>query len=249
MRATLALMDRSSYADVLAQPTRARLYALMQASSQPLDTVQLAGALGLHPNGVRAHLEQMRAAGLITRARARAPQQRGRPRDIWLIAPGVPDGPHIAELPPPARAGSAALPAPPPGGDEAYRRLAVLRSSLRSYLAWAEDKAREHGLTAAQFQLALAVHVSAGEDGPTMTELADALLLRHHSVVGLVDRAEEAGVVERVRHPEQPSRVHVRLTDEGVARFRMIADQHLQELAQLAPHMQALWGAFAPGRY
>lgn len=73
--------------DVLAQPSRARLFALLSELKRPAGTVELAERVGLHPNGVRVHLEQMQAAGLVERARAR--QARGRPRDAWTIAPGA----------------------------------------------------------------------------------------------------------------------------------------------------------------
>lgn len=70
--------------DVLAQPTRARLFALLVEIKHPAGTLELAERLGLHANGVRVHLERMEAAGLVVRARAR--QARGRPRDAWTIA-------------------------------------------------------------------------------------------------------------------------------------------------------------------
>jgi predicted ArsR family transcriptional regulator len=73
--------------DVLAQPSRARLFALLSELKRPAGTVELAERLALHPNGVRVHLERMQAAGLVERARAR--QARGRPRDAWTIAPGA----------------------------------------------------------------------------------------------------------------------------------------------------------------
>jgi predicted ArsR family transcriptional regulator len=76
--------------DVLAQPTRARLFALLDELKRPAGTVELADRLGLHPNGVRIHLERMQEAGLVQRARLR--QQRGRPPDIWRIAPGANPG-------------------------------------------------------------------------------------------------------------------------------------------------------------
>ena len=71
--------------DVLAQPTRARLFAHLAAVGRPAGTDELAAELGLHPSGVRVHLERLRAAGLITRERA--PQAVGRPRDSWQVAP------------------------------------------------------------------------------------------------------------------------------------------------------------------
>ena len=71
--------------DTLAQPTRAGLFSLLGEFKRPAGTVELAERLGLHPNGVRVHLERMEEAGLV--ARSRAPQPRGRPRDAWTIAP------------------------------------------------------------------------------------------------------------------------------------------------------------------
>jgi len=70
--------------DPLAQPTRARLFALLGELIRPASTVELADRLGLHPNGVRLHLERLEQAGLVTRARERRP--RGRPRDAWAVA-------------------------------------------------------------------------------------------------------------------------------------------------------------------
>ena len=70
--------------DVLAQPTRSRLFALLGELKRPAGTVELAERLDLHPNGVRIHLERMEQAGLVERARVR--HQRGRPPDAWTIA-------------------------------------------------------------------------------------------------------------------------------------------------------------------
>jgi predicted ArsR family transcriptional regulator len=76
--------------DVLAQPTRARLFRLLGELRRPASTEELAVRVGLHPNGVRTHLERLRKAGLV--ARERPPQRRGRPRDIWVIAPDARPG-------------------------------------------------------------------------------------------------------------------------------------------------------------
>ena len=77
--------------DVLAQPSRARLFANLAGLGRPAGTNELAAELGLHPSGVRVHLERLRAAGLV--ARERVPQKIGRPRDSWSIAPdALPSG-------------------------------------------------------------------------------------------------------------------------------------------------------------
>jgi predicted ArsR family transcriptional regulator len=70
--------------DVLAQPTRARLFALLGELKRPTGTVELAERPELHPNGVRIHLERMEQAGLVERARVR--DRRGRPPDAWTIS-------------------------------------------------------------------------------------------------------------------------------------------------------------------
>jgi predicted ArsR family transcriptional regulator len=70
---------------VLTQQTRARLFSLLGELKRPASTEELAGELGLHPNGVRVHLERLREAGLVVRTRTLRP--RGRPRHEWSVAP------------------------------------------------------------------------------------------------------------------------------------------------------------------
>ena len=73
--------------DVLAQPVRAGLFERLYELGRPAPTVELADELDLHPNGVRAHLAALAASGLVRRERAR--RGRGRPRDLWSVAPGA----------------------------------------------------------------------------------------------------------------------------------------------------------------
>ena len=76
--------------DVLAQPTRARLFALLGERRRPASTDELAELLELHPNGVRVHLERLHEVGLVLRERER--RARGRPRDTWVISPDAQPG-------------------------------------------------------------------------------------------------------------------------------------------------------------
>jgi predicted ArsR family transcriptional regulator len=76
--------------NALSQPTRARMFALLGELKRPAGTAELAERLGLHPNGVRIHLERLEQAGLVVRVRAR--QARGRPPDAWTIAPDARPG-------------------------------------------------------------------------------------------------------------------------------------------------------------
>jgi predicted ArsR family transcriptional regulator len=80
----------------LAQPTRARIFAFLVEKRAPADTAEIAAAFGLHPNGIRTHLERLEAGGFVVRS-ARQPKGAGRPRDIWTVSPQAhPDGtsPH-----------------------------------------------------------------------------------------------------------------------------------------------------------
>jgi predicted ArsR family transcriptional regulator len=76
--------------DPLAQPTRARLFRLLGELGRAATTTELAERLELHPNGVRMHLERLERGGMVARSSELRP--RGRPRDLWVIAPGARPG-------------------------------------------------------------------------------------------------------------------------------------------------------------
>lgn len=78
-------MDLPPAEDPLSQPTRARIFALLVELKEAARTDDLATRLGLHPNGVRVHLERLQEAGLVERRQERA--GRGRPGDRWMVAP------------------------------------------------------------------------------------------------------------------------------------------------------------------
>src|SRR3954451_23035019 len=103
----------------------------------------------------------------------------------------------------------------PTPSDDDYRRLLSLRTGLRRFLRWSERQAQAAGLTPAQHQLLLAVRGHADHCGPTVGDVADHLLLRHHSAVGLIDRAEAAGLETRKPANDKPSGVRGRPHDEG----------------------------------
>lgn len=124
-----------------------------------------------------------------------------------------------------------------------YERLLELRTGLRRFLHWSEDQSREQGITPAQHQLLLAIRGHRGDHGPTVSDVAHSLMLKHHSVVGLIDRAQAAGLVRRERDRIQHALVRLQLTDEGERCIEALTAAHLAELSHLAPAMEALWGA------
>ena len=127
--------------------------------------------------------------------------------------------------------------------DDDYRRLLELRTGLRRFLRWSEGQAEAAGLTPAHHQLLLAIRGHDDPLGPTVGDVASHLMLRHHSAVGLVDRAEAAGLVRREPDAGNASAVRLRLTAAGATRLEELSELHLEELAHLAPAMHALWEA------
>ncbi len=125
--------------------------------------------------------------------------------------------------------------------DADYERLAELRYGLRRFLHWSEQQARQAGITPTQHQLLLAIRSSREPRGATVGEVAEILIIRHHSAVELINRAQEAGLVTRERDPETQSVVHLKLTEMGALTLSALSEVHLRELAQLAPTMQALF--------
>jgi uncharacterized protein YeaO (DUF488 family)/DNA-binding MarR family transcriptional regulator len=130
--------------------------------------------------------------------------------------------------------------------DEDYAHLLALRTGLRHFLRWSEQQASAAGLTPAQHQLLLAIRGHSDPRGPTVGEIADYLLLRHHSAVELIDRADAAGLVVRNRDRDDHRVVRLQLTDAGAKRLETLSALHLEELERLALRLPAAWQGLAP---
>lgn len=120
-----------------------------------------------------------------------------------------------------------------------FARLLAFRDGLRRFHRWSEEQAKGVGLTGAQHQLLLAVR-GHGE-APSIGDVAEHLLLRHHSVVELVDRAVSAGLVERVGDARDQRVVRLVLTAAGKDRVAALAGAHLEELSRLRRRFDSLW--------
>jgi DNA-binding MarR family transcriptional regulator len=124
--------------------------------------------------------------------------------------------------------------------DADYQRLLKFRTDLRRFLHWSEEQAEKAGLTAAQHQLLLSVRGHDGAQGPTIGDVAGYLMLRHHSAVGLVDRAVKAGMVERREDAGDRRVVRLRLTPLGQRTLQQLSALHLEEIQRLAPRIQEI---------
>ncbi|MGH9070544.1 MAG: DUF488 family protein, N3 subclade [Acidimicrobiales bacterium] len=130
--------------------------------------------------------------------------------------------------------------------DPDYARLLALRTGLRHFERWSAQQARAAGLTPAHHQLLLAIRGHRDPAGPTIGEVADYLLLRHHSTVGLIDRAESVGLVCRTRSRDDHRVVRLQLTDEGAERLEALSALHVEELARLAFDLPSAWAGLRP---
>ena len=127
-----------------------------------------------------------------------------------------------------------------------FERLLAFRMSLRRFQRWSEDQARAAGLTHVQHQLLVAVKGHPGTDPPAVSDLAGYLLLRHHSTVELVDRAELAGLVRRTPDARDARLVRVRLTAKGERILNELTPAHLVELHSLSAVLDELVAEVTP---
>jgi DNA-binding MarR family transcriptional regulator len=122
-----------------------------------------------------------------------------------------------------------------------YQHLLALRTGLRRFLHWSEEQAHAAGLTPSHHQLLLAVRGHDDPRGPTIGDVADYLLLRHHSAVELAQRAEGLGLIHRVADPDDGRVVRLVLTDKGSDSLEQLTALHVEELARLADDLRPVW--------
>ncbi|HWV35459.1 MAG TPA: MarR family transcriptional regulator, partial [Thermomicrobiales bacterium] len=94
------------------------------------------------------------------------------------------------------------------------RALSDFRYSVRRFQQFSDSAARAAGLEPRQHQMLLAVKAS-DDEAMTIGEIAERLLIRHHSAVELVRRTEGRNLVTRTRGEQDRRQVFVRLTPLG----------------------------------
>ncbi|MDQ3955284.1 MAG: MarR family transcriptional regulator [Actinomycetota bacterium] len=127
--------------------------------------------------------------------------------------------------------------------DEDYWRLLEFRTAIRKFLKYSKTQAAKMGLTPTQHQLLLAIRGYRSKGGPTIGDIASCLLIKHHSAVELVDRAEEAGLVKRKQDPSDQRVVRLVLTRSGASKLERISTANLAEVGRLGPELNEVWDA------
>src|SRR5436190_2883074 len=120
-------------------------------------------------------------------------------------------------------------------GEPDYRNLAWFRHLIRRFLVFSEAEARSAGLQPQQHQLLLAVKGLPPDGLPTIGALAWQLQLKHHTVVGLVDRLSALGLIRRHRNVHDHREVLIEVTPKGEAVLRKLTVAHREELRRVAP--------------
>ena len=121
-----------------------------------------------------------------------------------------------------------------------YQQLAAFRRALRAFMRFSEVEAERRGLTAQHYQALLALRACPAGERLTINDLAQQLLIRHNSAVGLVDRLMRRTLVAREPAPEDGRKVYLRLTAKGERLLGRLAEVHRQELRRIGPRLEAL---------
>ncbi len=121
-----------------------------------------------------------------------------------------------------------------------FENLLEFRVTLRRFQRWSEEQAQAAGMTPGQHQLLVAVKGHRENRPPTVGDLAGSLLLRPHSAVELVNRAEAAGLVERTHDQGDGRVVRVSLTGKGDRMVTMLTQASLDRLHDLAAVLDEL---------
>jgi DNA-binding MarR family transcriptional regulator len=125
-------------------------------------------------------------------------------------------------------------------GEERMRTLAEFRYLLRRFMHFSEQAATEAGLTPQHHQLLLQVAGAPEGVAPTVSYLAERLVLRHNSVVELAARCEEAGWVVRRQDPANRRFVVLSLSAKGRRMLEQLSAAHAHELNDLRPELMDL---------
>src|SRR5205085_7219553 len=104
-------------------------------------------------------------------------------------------------------------------------------------LAFSEQAALAVGLEPRQHQLLLAIVGSPARVSPTVGDVAEQLIIKHHSAVELIDRLARRGLVARLRNDDDRREVLLKVTAKGERLLRKLSVAHVAELRTRGPHL------------
>jgi len=124
-----------------------------------------------------------------------------------------------------------------PAKDQKLKSLAEFRYQMRKFLSFSEAAAERCGIAAQQYQLMQVIAAMPEGQAASISYLAERMILKHNSMVELVDRAERAGLVQREHDERDLRRSLVRLTEQGESVLQRLVQEHLEELVPRCDHL------------
>lgn len=118
--------------------------------------------------------------------------------------------------------------------DAEYFALGEFRWSMRQFLRFSEEGARDHGISAQQHQALLAIRSHSGPEAMTVGGLAEQLIIKNHSALELAARMAENGLVERAESGEDRRRVLLKILPKGAEILETISRRNLRQLSETA---------------
>ena len=119
-----------------------------------------------------------------------------------------------------------------------YAMLADFRRSLRVFLRFSEAAAAKVGLTAQHYQAMLILRACPADREVTINDLAQELLIKHNSAVGLADRLAREKLVSRESSSDDRRKVVLILTTRGRKVLAKLAAMHRKQLQLSGPALQ-----------
>ena len=120
-----------------------------------------------------------------------------------------------------------------PLAKEDFEALARFRFGIHRYLHFSEQTVCGQGLTPQQYQLLLALKGFPDREWASVSELADRLQMRNHSVGDLVNRAQTQDLVTKASDSPDGRVVRVELTRHGEQALSRLSTLHRDELRRL----------------
>jgi DNA-binding MarR family transcriptional regulator len=118
-----------------------------------------------------------------------------------------------------------------------YQALGEFRFQIRKFLHFSDLAIAAAGLERAQYQLLLTIKGLPAVLRPRIRDVANRMLIQHHSAVELVNRLEAGGYVRRERAADDRREVLLALTPKGEKVLAELALHHHEELQDAAPSL------------
>jgi DNA-binding MarR family transcriptional regulator len=126
-----------------------------------------------------------------------------------------------------------------------YAQLAAFRHALRSFLRFSETAAAQAGLSTQHYEAMLILRACPEGESVSVGELAQQLLIKHNSAVGLVDRLVQEGLIVREPSSVDRRKVELRLTARGRRVLAKLVAMHKQELRRIGPTLKRFFAELA----